>query len=364
MRGLYPGEWREDPTHVLVPTVYERSSQSGGVIAGSLSILFGLLGIFSFGIVFVPLAFLCCIVGLVRGLLASSGSGIGISLLGAFLTVFGAVISPTVWALLAGSAVLGSTMLSAHGGSAPSVLPLRSMNAAPFRSATFTPNADSRGGKPGTVIPDVNVEPSNRSSSIPTRLSESARPLLPEARLEVGQTPLTSPNGAPPISQRSLSASVERQAEPFKRDIRGLSPGDQVNVVMTRLRTMGFTCSWNLERTYFDCSNNKSMLGSKEWQQFRLFTAANALVSVELNFKTGEKFPAVVAKISDEFQAPPKPKQYSENEMYWILADGSQLEYSQLSDGATLKMYNRRITTRLRALENDARRNTYPAPRF
>ncbi len=364
MSGFGLGEGRDEPARVAATIVYERASQAGGLIAGSLSILFGLLGIFSIGIFFVPLAFLCSIVGLVRGVLASSGSGIGTSLLGAVLTLVGAVVSPTVWALLAGSAFLGYSTISTHGGAARSTLSHTPANAAPIRAAVFTPDADSRRGRSETVVPNAHAESSARGALTPAPLSEPPRALQLETRSDAVQTPLTSPSSTPPSSQRSLLPSAEHQPGTFKRDIRGLSPGDPIDVVTARLRAMGFSCSWNLERTYFDCDNRRSMLGSKEWQQFRLFAAANALTSVELNFKTGQNFSAVVAEISEEFGAAPKPRKYFSNEMYWTLSDGSQLEYIQLSDGATLRLYNRRITARLRAMEDDVRRSSYPAPRF
>jgi hypothetical protein len=63
--------------------------------------VFGTLGIFTLGIVFVPLAALCSVIGLLLGL-GGSGSGLVISLLGVVLTVIGFVFSPTLWLLVGG----------------------------------------------------------------------------------------------------------------------------------------------------------------------------------------------------------------------------------------------------------------------
>ncbi|MGW8788684.1 hypothetical protein, partial [Heyndrickxia sporothermodurans] len=79
-----------------------------GVLAGALSIIFGLLGIFSIGFIFVPVAALCSIIGVLRGLGGGSSTGTGVSIVGGLMTIAGAAVSPTVWVLLAGGAILGS----------------------------------------------------------------------------------------------------------------------------------------------------------------------------------------------------------------------------------------------------------------
>ncbi len=66
--------------------------------------MFGVLGIFTLGIVFVPLAALCSVIGLVRGLSSMSGAGIGMSVLGGLLTVAGFAFSPSLWLLFAAGA--------------------------------------------------------------------------------------------------------------------------------------------------------------------------------------------------------------------------------------------------------------------
>ncbi len=70
-------------------------------MAGLLGCVFGVLGIFTLGILFVPLAAICSLVGLLNGL-SGNGSGLATSALGAFLTAVGFVASPSLWFLAGG----------------------------------------------------------------------------------------------------------------------------------------------------------------------------------------------------------------------------------------------------------------------
>jgi len=81
-------------------TVVVRHRGSPGLVAGILGCVFGLFGIFTIGIIFVPLAGICSVFGLLRGLFGRSVSGIGVSLLAAILTFWGFVFSPTLWPFL------------------------------------------------------------------------------------------------------------------------------------------------------------------------------------------------------------------------------------------------------------------------
>lgn len=74
---------------------------SPGVLAGAMGCVFGILGVFTLGVVFVPLAALCSVIGFVRGVSGGSAAGIGMSLLGALLTIAGFVFSPSLWILFA-----------------------------------------------------------------------------------------------------------------------------------------------------------------------------------------------------------------------------------------------------------------------
>ena len=73
-----------------------------GVLAGLFGCVFGIIGIFAFAIVFVPLAGICAIVGLIRGIVGKSAAGIGTSLLAGALAVIGYVLSPALWVVTAG----------------------------------------------------------------------------------------------------------------------------------------------------------------------------------------------------------------------------------------------------------------------
>lgn len=79
-----------------------RNSGSPGLLAGLLGCVFGVLGIFTLGFIFVPLAAVCALVGLLRGVSAFSASGIGTSLLAACLCVAGFATSPVLWGIAGG----------------------------------------------------------------------------------------------------------------------------------------------------------------------------------------------------------------------------------------------------------------------
>jgi hypothetical protein len=89
-------------------TVTLRDTINHGVLAGLLGCAFGVLGIFAWGLIFVPLAAICSFVGLLRAAGGLSLSGIGCSLLGGILTAWGFVASPSLWVLL------GAGLLAAH----------------------------------------------------------------------------------------------------------------------------------------------------------------------------------------------------------------------------------------------------------
>ncbi len=82
-------------------TIVIQHRGSPGMLAGVFGCVFGLLGIFSVGLLFVPLAAVCSLLGLLRGVAGGSGPGIGVSLLGLVLTAAGFMVSPSLWFLLA-----------------------------------------------------------------------------------------------------------------------------------------------------------------------------------------------------------------------------------------------------------------------
>jgi hypothetical protein len=83
--------------------VAHRGSRTEGVVAGLMACIFAALGIFTLGIVFVPLAALCSAIGLLLAMAGRSGSGFAISTLGGVLTVIGFVFSPGLWLLVGGA---------------------------------------------------------------------------------------------------------------------------------------------------------------------------------------------------------------------------------------------------------------------
>jgi hypothetical protein len=83
----------------------QRRNSSEGVVPGVIGCVFAVLVIFTLGIPFVPIAAACSAVGMVLALTGRSGLGFGVSSVAAALTFAGALLSPSVWALVAGLAL-------------------------------------------------------------------------------------------------------------------------------------------------------------------------------------------------------------------------------------------------------------------
>ena len=75
-------------TNILVTV----SHQSDNISAGALSIVFGIIGIFVFAIVFVPL-------GIISGTIAVKKNQAGLGITGITLSIIAAIFSPTFWAI-------------------------------------------------------------------------------------------------------------------------------------------------------------------------------------------------------------------------------------------------------------------------
>jgi uncharacterized iron-regulated membrane protein len=101
-----------------------------GLLAGLFGCVLAILGIFTLGFVFVPLAALCALVGLLRGISGFNATGIGTSLLAACLCVFGLATSPVLLAVVAGLLVTNAVTRSA-----PDVIPQPQHQASPMPSA-------------------------------------------------------------------------------------------------------------------------------------------------------------------------------------------------------------------------------------
>ncbi len=105
-----------------------------GFLAGVLACIFGVLGIFVSGILFVPLAAICSIVGLWRGIAGKSPEGIGTSLLSGFLSVVGFAVSPTLW-LFTGALFLTHEIATATPPAAVSPAQLQAQKDVQFASS-------------------------------------------------------------------------------------------------------------------------------------------------------------------------------------------------------------------------------------
>lgn len=115
------------------PTIVIQHRGRPGLLAGILACIFGVLGIFGPGILFVPLAGICAFVGLWRGVAGRSPEGIGTSLLGGFLGVVGFAVSPTLW-LFTGALLLTHEIATASPRAALSPAQLQAQKNAQFAS--------------------------------------------------------------------------------------------------------------------------------------------------------------------------------------------------------------------------------------
>jgi hypothetical protein len=118
-----------------VPIVV-RTLGNQGVLAGLLGCIFGILGIFTSGLIFVPLAAICAIFGLFRGLAGSSIGGIGCALIAGALTVWGFVVSPSLW-------MLTSAFILAQHVPTPTMAARNDAPLTPTAAAGRTPSSSS-----------------------------------------------------------------------------------------------------------------------------------------------------------------------------------------------------------------------------
>ncbi|MCF8470413.1 MAG: hypothetical protein K9G30_06485 [Parvibaculum sp.] len=81
-------------------TIVLERRENTGLLAGILGCIAGLLGIFSIGVLFVPIAMVCGLIGLMRGISGNNAAGIGTSVLAGFLGIFGFFASPSLWLIV------------------------------------------------------------------------------------------------------------------------------------------------------------------------------------------------------------------------------------------------------------------------
>src|SRR5580698_3898400 len=111
---------------ITTPTIVVKHSSNQGVVAGIVGSVLAVFGIFTRGLIFVPLAAICTLVALVRGITGKSAAGIGCSLLAGALTFWGVVVSPSIWI------VVGAGLLAAHSPSHPATVSASTASGATF----------------------------------------------------------------------------------------------------------------------------------------------------------------------------------------------------------------------------------------
>lgn len=148
-----------------------------GILAGLLGCLFAVLGIFTVGFVFVPLAAICTGAGLIRSIAGRNIAGFGTSLIAGLLTTIGFAVSPSLW-LLAGGILAAS---QTHNHTIPTTMeraetPLISPSSSGTTSlATAQPSApDADNASPASqgVAPTIKSATNQRSDGSPTTVIE------------------------------------------------------------------------------------------------------------------------------------------------------------------------------------------------
>jgi hypothetical protein len=204
-----------------------------GVVAGILACIFAVLGIFTLGILFVPIAAFCGVVGLLRGAIAFNLSGLAVSALGIFLSIVGVATSPSL--LLALGLVLASNSKQPKiGDSAPQIscgsgecFPMRPDNPA---DQALAASANERCAREAARIianspPHTSPEDHNPSYCVSLRLDYPYTRKCPEAWVTVDSAeskgeynPLISCGSSGPCvpmeeSEAARTAAAEANAE-------------------------------------------------------------------------------------------------------------------------------------------------------
>ncbi len=152
-----------------------------GILAGLLGCVFGVLGILTLGSVFVPLAALCSVIGLLRGLTGLSVSGIAVSLLGGVLTIIGFVVSPSLWLILSGLLVASQV----HGPATPAAnIPAMTDNLKPTASADGKSRAAPLDSQTDAPQPRADLAPTQRVPAPSVVISNPFGPDNPKLSVE------------------------------------------------------------------------------------------------------------------------------------------------------------------------------------
>lgn len=176
-----------------------------GTVAGLLGCLFGIIGIFAFAIVFVPLAACCALVGLVRGIVGKSAAGIGTSVLAGALSVFGFIASPTLWILTAG--VLAGGLIASQPPTQPSQVAQRTAMPPTYHAAPAYP-----------ALPPTHYPP---SPPPPLMVSPALRQPTPANQMTAGSVGVTAPFGSAAAIQQAKAESQRARQECRNRRLAG-----------------------------------------------------------------------------------------------------------------------------------------------
>lgn len=197
-----------------------------GMVAGILSVVFGILAVLSLAIVFGPIGLLCAVIGFLQAAGKSVGSLV-LSIIGAALNAMGLALSPTFWLIAAG--------LTVTAGTTPA--PVAHQPAARVASTPPTPSADWFSAMAGmntavrqhianldayTAEARTSIEELKRDLDAARRMATIARRGEPRSYAEIM-------NGAGPDSSERVGALVRKWD----------SRRDALNLQLTNLRTEG-----------------------------------------------------------------------------------------------------------------------------
>ncbi|MEM6484358.1 MAG: hypothetical protein AAF662_05175 [Pseudomonadota bacterium] len=77
--------------------------QRPGNVAGIIACILAVMGIFTIGTLFVPIAAIAALIGTITSVKNKNSTGIGINVLAWVLTIVGFATSPVLWALIGAS---------------------------------------------------------------------------------------------------------------------------------------------------------------------------------------------------------------------------------------------------------------------
>jgi hypothetical protein len=89
-----------DASPLPTTTIVVQHKRSPGVFAGVLGCLFAVLGIFTIGPIFIPVAVLCGLVGITMGIVGRSLGGVAMAMLSLVVSGLACLLSPTMWVAL------------------------------------------------------------------------------------------------------------------------------------------------------------------------------------------------------------------------------------------------------------------------